>query len=201
MRALFTFGAEVPTARALTEHRRWLVPLGAVLAVNLAVLTLVVLPLRQSVQSGAARAQASGQSLREAMADLKDAEATRDGQAQASADLDRFYASVLPVDMPTARRMTHLKLSQLARSHDVIFRGGGASTEALADSTLERLKVNYALTGDWDDIRQMIYEIETGPDFVVIDNMRLVEGAETNAPLSLTLDLSTYYRVTGPNGR
>ncbi len=201
MRALFTFGAEVPTARALTEHRRWLVPVGLVLAVNLAVLTLVVLPLRQAVQSGASRAQASGQSLREAMADLKDAEATRDGQAQASADLDRFYASVLPVDMPTARRMTHLKLSQLARSHDVIFQGGGASTEALEDSSLERLKVNYALTGDWDDIRQMIYEIETGPDFVVIDNMRLVEGAETNAPLSLTLDLSTYYRVAGPNGR
>jgi Type II secretion system (T2SS), protein M subtype b len=201
VRALFTFGAEVPTARALTEHRRWLVPLGLVLAVNLAVLTLVVLPLRQAVQSGASRAQASGQSLREAMADLKDAEATRDGQAQASADLDRFYASVLPVDMPTARRMTHLKLSQLARSHDVIFQGGGASTEALKDSTLERLKVNYALTGDWDDIRQMIYEIETGPDFVVIDNMRLVEGAETNAPLSLTLELSTYYRVAGPNVR
>ena len=201
MRALFTFGAEVPTRRALTEHRRWLVPLGLVLAVNLAVLTLVVLPLRQAVQSGASRAQASGQSLREAMADLKDAEATRDGQAQASADLDRFYASVLPADMPTARRMTHLKLSQLARSHDVIFRGGGASTEALTDSTLERLNVNYALTGDWDDIRQMIYEIETGPDFVVIDNMRLVEGAEANAPLSLTLELSTYYRVASPHGR
>ena len=144
MRALFTFGAEVPVRRALLEHRRWLVPLGLVLAVNLAVLTLVVLPLRQSVQSGASRAQASDKSLRDAMADLKDAEATRDGQAQASADLDRFYASVLPVDMPTARRMTHLKLSQLARSHDVIFQGGVASTEELGDSTLERLKVNYS---------------------------------------------------------
>jgi hypothetical protein len=201
MRALFTFGAEVPAGRAIAEHRRWLIPLGLVLVINVAVLTLVVLPLRQSVQSGASRAQASGQSLREAMADLKDAEATREGQAQASADLDRFYASVLPVDMPTARRMTHLKLSQLARSHDVMFQGGGASTEALRESTLERLKVNYALTGDWDDIRQMIYEIETGPDFVVIDNMRLLEGSEANAPLSLTLELSTYYRVMTPNGR
>ena len=201
MRALFTFGTDVPAGRAIAEHRRWLLPLGLVLAINLAVLILVVLPLRQSVQSGASRAQASAQSLREAMADLKDAEATRDGQTEASADLDRFYASVLPADMPTARRMTHLKLSQLARSHDVIFQGGGASTEALRDSTLERLKVNYSLTGDWDDIRQMIYEIETGPDFVVIDNLRLVEGAETNAPLSLTLELSTYYRVISPNGR
>ena len=52
MRALFTFGADVPAGRALSEHRRWLVPLGLVLAINLAVLTLVVLPLRQSVQSG-----------------------------------------------------------------------------------------------------------------------------------------------------
>lgn len=201
MKALFTFGAEVPIRRVITDHRHWLVPLGVVLAVNLAVLGFLVLPLRDSVQSGAARAQASAQSLREAMADLKDAEATRDGQSEASADLDRFYAGVLPADMPTARRITHVKLSQLARSHDVSFQSGAAITETLRDSTLERLKVNYSLSGDWDDIRQLIYEIETGPDFVVIDNVQLVEGAEANAPLSLTLDLSTYYRVMGPDGR
>ena len=91
--------------------------------------------------------------------------------------------------------MTHLKLAQLARSHDVTFQSGAATPEALRDSTLERLQVNYALTGDWDDIRQLIYEIETGPDFIVIDNVQLAEGSEANAPLSLTLDLSTYYRV------
>ena len=201
MKALFTFGAEVPTNRVLAEHRRWLVPVGAVLAINLVVLVLVVLPLRQSVESGAARAQASAQSRQEAIADLKDAEATRDSQAQASADLDRFYASVLPSDLPTARRMTHLKLSQLARAHDVDFRSGAATTETLRDSTLEHLSVKYSLTGAWDDIRRMIYEIETGPDFVVIDNVQLVEGAEPNAPLSLTLDLSTYYRVMTVDGR
>ena len=58
------------------------------LAINVIVLVAVVLPLRQSVQSGSSRADASAQALREAMADLKEAEATRDGQAQASADLD-----------------------------------------------------------------------------------------------------------------
>jgi hypothetical protein len=200
VKALFTFGAEVPVNRVLAEHRRWLVPVGAVLAINLVVLALVVLPLRRSVESGATRAQASAQSLREAIADLKDAEATRDSQSQASADLDRFYASVLPSDLPTARRMTHLKLSQLARAHDVDFKSGAATTETLRDSTLEHLSVKYSLTGDWDDIRRMIYEIETGPDFVVIDNVQLVEGAEANAPLSLTLDLSTYYRVAGATG-
>jgi hypothetical protein len=201
MRALFTFGAEVPVKRVLTDHRRWLVPVGVVLVINFAVLALVVLPLRQSVQSGSARAQASAQSLQEAIADLKDAEATRDSQSQAAADLDRFYASVLPSDLPAARRLTHLKLSQLARSHEVDFKSGAATTETMRDSTLEHLRVSYSLTGDWDDIRQMIYEIETGPDFVVIDNVRLVEGTEANAPLSLELELSTYYRLTTADGR
>lgn len=195
MRALFSYGAEVPLMRVATEQRRWLMPLGAVLAINLAVLVAVVLPLRQSADSATARAEASAQALREAMADLKAAEATRDGQAEASTDLDRFYADVLPSDFAAARRMTGVKLQQLARSHDVDFQGGAAGTETLRDSTLERLHVNYSLTGDWDDIRQLIYDIETSADFIVIDNVSLAEGTQAGAPLSLSLDLSTYYRV------
>jgi Tfp pilus assembly protein PilO len=199
MKALFTYGAEVPLGRVITEHRRSLVPVGVVLAINVIVLAGVVLPLRRSVESSAERAAASERSLREAMADLKNAEATRDGQSQAARDLDKFYAEVLPSNMTTARRMTNLKLTQLARAHDVDMRSGTSTPETLRDSTLERLHVNYSLSGDWDDIRQLIYEIETGPDFVVIDNVGLNE-AQQGAKLSLTLDLSTYYRV-GTNGR
>lgn len=202
MRALFTYGAEVPFARVIADHRRWLVPVGIVLAINIVVLVAVVLPLRRAVESASARAEASGLELREAMADLKEAEATRDGQSQASADLDRFYAEVLPKDFATARRITQLKLQQLARSHDVSFDGGAATPETLRDSSLERLQVNYELSGDWDDIRQLIYAVETGADFIVIDNVQLSEGQQANAPLSLTLDLSTYYRAPpAPRGR
>lgn len=194
MKALFTYGADVPLGRVIAEHRRWLWPVGIVLLVNVAVLLGVVMPLRQSVTNGAARAEASAQSLREAMADLKNAEATRDGQSQASTDLDKFYADVLPANMTAARRITHIKLAQLARSRGVDFQGNATTKDAPQDSSLERLKVNYVLTGDWDDIRQFIYEIETGPDFVVIDNVQLFEATQDSS-LSLTLDLSTYYRV------
>ena len=193
MRALFTYGAEVPFGRVVSEHRRWLLPVGIMLAVNVIVLVAVVLPLRRSVENAAERADASARSLRAAMADLKDAEATRDGQTQASADLDKFYADVLPTNMTTARRITHVKLAQLARTHDVGFQSGASTPETLRDSTLERLHVTMSLNGDWEDIRQLIYAIETGPDFVVIDNVELAE--ENNAQLSLRLDLSTYYRV------
>lgn len=199
MRALFTVGAEVPVDRVIADHRRWLLPVGILLAVNIVVLFAVVLPLRQSVQSDADRANASAQSLRDAMADLKDAEATRDGQAKAATDLDRFYAAVLPKDFMTARRVTQLKLAQLARTHDVTFESGSSTTEALKDSSLERLHVNYSLSGDWEDIRQFIYAIETGADFVVIDNMALGEGT-TSGVLQLSLEMSTYYVVRGAQG-
>jgi len=199
MKALFTYGAEVPIGRVLAEQRKWLLPVGIVLAINVIVLLFVVLPLRRSVENSADRAKASAQSLREAQADVKDAEATRDGQTQAAADLDTFYAEVLPANMTAARRMTHVKLEQLMRSHDVSFGGGSSVTETLRDSSLERLRVNYSLSGDWDDIRRLIYEIETGPDFIVIDNVQLAEEGQ-GTQLSLTLDLSTYYQV-GAHGR
>ena len=195
MKAPFTFGTEVPVSRVLADHRRWLIPAGIVVAINLVVLLAIVLPLRRSVASGSSRAEASAVALREARADLQEAEATRDGQGQASADLVRFYAEVLPGDISAARRITHVKFAQLARSHDVMFQSLATTSEELRESTLERLHVNYSLTGDWDDIRQMIYELETGPDFIVIDNVHLAEGSQAGAPLSLTLDLSTYYRV------
>ena len=97
--------------------------------------------------------------------------------------------------MAAARRITHLKLSQLAREHDVTFQRSSASPEEMRDSTLARLRVSYALAGDYDDIRSLIYGIETASDFLVIDNVYLSEGADEQAPLALTLELSTYYRA------
>jgi len=61
--------------------------------------------------------------------------------------------------------------------------------------TLARLRVSYALAGNYNDIRALIYGIETASDFLVIDNVFLGEGADEQAPLTLTLELSTYYRA------
>jgi hypothetical protein len=197
MKALFAFNTDVPWSRVLAEQRRWLLPVAAILAINIAVLFAVVLPMRRSVETGTEQAAASARALDAAIAELRDAEATRDGQVDASKDLDRFYGEVLPANFAAARRLTQLKLAQMARAHDVRYQRGGATPEALRDSTLERLRVDCSLEGDWDDIRRLIYEIETGPDFLVIDNVSLAEGESATAPLSLTLRISTYYRVAG----
>jgi len=197
MKALFAYGTEVPWSRIFADHRRWVAVVGIVLAINLVVLFAVVMPMRRSAESGTSQAEQSAQALNAAIADLKDAEATRDGQAQASKDLDRFYGEVLPRDVAAARRITQLRLAQMARAHDVTFQRGATTPEVLRNSPLERLKVTCMLDGDWDDIRQLIYEIETGPDFIVIDHVALAEGESATAPLSLAIDISTYYRVPG----
>ena len=197
MKALYAVASTVPWSRVLRDYRSWLVPLGAVIAINLGVLLSIVLPLSRSVDTGERRATASAQALAAATADFESAEATRRGQAQATSDLDRFYSQVLPADPAAARRVTHLKLSKLARAHDVAFERSAASPEAVTDSELERLKVSYGFSGSWNDIRQFIFDIETSDDFLIIDNVMLSEGADSNSPLSLTLDLSTYYRSMG----
>jgi Tfp pilus assembly protein PilO len=194
MRALFATGGEVPFARVVADHRRVLVPLGALLAINLGVLVLLVLPLRASVASGGTQAQASSVALAEARAELAAAEAARDGQTQASRDLERFYREVLPADLSAARRVTHSKLSLLARSHDVVFRQSSTSPQELKDSTLDSLAVSYSLTGEWEDVQRFIHAVETMPDFVVIENLSLAQDGDGNT-LSLSLAVSTYYQA------
>src|SRR5688572_29913168 len=197
MKALFAYGTDVPRSRIIADHRRWVVLVADVLAVNVVGWFAVVMPTRRAAASRTTQAEQSAAARNAAIADLKDAEATRDGEAQASKDLDRFYGEVLPQDFAEARRITQLRLAQMARAHDVMFQRGATTPEVLRNSPLERLKVTCMLDGDWDDIRQLIYEIETGPDFIVIDHVALAEGESATAPLSLSLDISTYYRVPG----
>jgi Tfp pilus assembly protein PilO len=190
----------VPLGRVLAEHRRWLWPVGVLLAANLAVLGLVVLPLTRAVDASETRAATAEAALMAAAEDYRDAEATRDGKAQATSDLDTFYEDVLPADITTARRITHLKLQQLAREHGVDYERMGATPESVRDSRLDRLRVSMVLSGEYDDIRAFLYDLETSSDFVVIDNMVLAEGQQLQAPLALTLELSTYY-LAAADGR
>jgi hypothetical protein len=195
MKALFMIGGTIPFARILREQQRWIVPLVALIAINIGVLVGVVLPMSRTVNAGEQRGAAAARALADATADFKDAQATRDGQKQATADLDKFYNQVLPTDVASARRMTYLRLSQLARAHDVAFERSLATIEEVKNSQLDRLVMSYELTGSWDDVRRFIYEIEVGEEFIVIDNVVLAEGANGAQPLSLTLALSTYFRA------
>ena len=196
MRALDSLGGSVPLARVMREHRAALLPLGITLAINIIVLLVVVLPLSQRVSTNAQRAENAERQRAVAEAEFKRAEGLRDGKTKAIQDLDTFYKQVLPTNVAAARRVLHLKAQQLARAHSLHFESGDSTEDELDESTLLRLSTQMNLSGEYDDIRGFIYELETAPDFVVIDNVKLAEGSEANAPLSVSLDVSTYYRMS-----
>lgn len=207
MKALHSIAAPVPFSRVLREHRAALLPLGIVLAINLAVLLVVVLPLSRLAAANEQRAETAARAAASAHAEFAQAEATREGKSRATADLETFYRQVLPADVEQARRIVQSKTIRLAESHDVQYERGTSDTEAIRESSLERFRNSIALSGLWDDIRSFIYALETAPEFVVIDNIVLAEGVDTNAPLSISVELSTYYRApaararAGANGR
>ena len=206
MKALYSMGGSVPVTRIIREHRAALVPLGIVLAINVVALLAVVLPLSQRASSAEQRAIAAERDRAAAEAEFKGAETLRAAKSRATEDLDRFYRDVLPANVGAARRILQLKLRQQADGHGVEYHGSGSTEDELDDSNLLRLTMSMQLAGSYEDIRGFIYELETSPDFVVIEHVRLSEATRAEG-LELALDVSTYYRNpraavrTGPNGR
>jgi hypothetical protein len=178
-----------------------------VLAANVVVLLASVLPLAQRASTAEERAEQAEREAVVAQSEFQKAESMRDAKARATTDLDTFYRQVLPVDVDAARRVLQSKPRRLASAHDVGYGRGQADIEEIRESSLQRMISSIALSGSWDDVRGFIYELETAPEFIVIDNVAIAEGMDTNAPLALSMDLSTYYRApaararTGTNGR
>ena len=181
--------------RVLAEHRRIVIPLSVALVVNVLAYALIVYPLAQRVANVTQRDLAAEQALTQARAEHGQASGTLTGKARASTELTTFYSEVLPRDLPGARRLTYLRLAQLARESNLRFESGTYTPTEERGSTLMRLKIVLGLAGTYADIRTFIHALESSPEFVVIDNVELAEGAE-GGNLAVTLELSTYYRNT-----
>jgi Tfp pilus assembly protein PilO len=181
--------------RAVTEHRRIVILLAIALIVNVLVYVLVVYPLAERVANIEQRNQAAERALTQARAEHTQAAGTLTGKARASAELATFYRDVLPQDLAGARRLTYLRLARLARESNLEYERSSYAPQTDNDSTLTRLQIQMVLAGTYAEMRDFIYQLETAPEFVVIDNIQLAEGGEATGSLVVTLDLSTYFRV------
>lgn len=184
--------------RMLHEHRRTIIVLGALVALNGVVYAAAVYPLSQRVANSEQRDRDADQALALARAEHEQATGTLTGKARASTELTTFYNDVLPASLAGARRLTHLRLPQLAREANLRFDRSIYDQVDDRDSTLHRLKIEMSLGGTYDAIRSFIYQLETSPEFVVIDNVTLSEDSSDGGSLSVTLQLSTYYRDEAP---
>jgi hypothetical protein len=186
--------------RILFEKRAIIWPLAIVLIVNAGVYSLVVYPLGEKSASAEARAEAAAQSLAAAERDLGMARGLVTGKSRAEDELATFYQKVLPADWIAARNMTYTRVPDLAQQANLRMVSRHTETDPAVskNSQLGCLKTRVSLQGDYEGIRRFVYEFETGSDFVIIDEVSLAQ-IEANKPLTLTLELSTYYRL-GANG-
>lgn len=188
--------SRVTLLQMLLQRRRVLVPLAAVLAVDILVYALGVYPLAQRVANVEERDRTAEQTLAAARQDYDMAHGTLTGKQQAATELASFYKDVLPGDLAGARRLTHLRVAQLARQSGLSLERSSFDTVGERDSALTRAKSDKLLRGTYDAMRMFIYRLETAPEFVVIDDVGLAEGSDTAGELVLTLKLSTYFRAS-----
>lgn len=187
-----------PAGRILQEKRRLIWPIAIVLLVNVALFAAVVYPLSKKVANGEQDAQASAVALDEARRDFAAARATVSGKSQADVELQKFYADVLPPDMSGARRITYLRIGQLAKDCNLRLERQNTDPKAVHDSSLVQFMYTASLSGEYRDIRRFIHAIETAPEFLVLENVQLSQAEEAKG-LKLDVQIATYYR-TGGNG-
>jgi Tfp pilus assembly protein PilO len=182
--------------RVFREHRRLVVPLGIALVINVLIYAFLVYPLSQRVANIAERDAAAERTLLAARKEHAAATGMLTGKDRAKEELARFYKNILPQDLAAARRLTHTRVPDIARRYNVVFFSNTTLKPSKGrDSSLSRFTSNVELAGRYRDVRSFIHELETAPEFVVIDDVSLSADDDEGGFLQLTLQLSTYYQA------
>jgi Tfp pilus assembly protein PilO len=185
------------TRRVMAEKRRYIYPLVAAVLVNAALLLGVVYPLSKKVAAGEQQAQEAATVLAVAKRDHAAARATVSGKESADGELKKFYSAVLPPDQSAARRLTYTKIEELARAANVTRLHSERKQSQERDSELGKLTVTHSISGQYRDIRKFIYQLETLPEFLIVENVAVTQGAGGGGTLNATVQVATYYRAEG----
>lgn len=186
-----------PKARILKEKRALVWPLVLALLANIALFALVVYPLSRKVADGQREADASAAALAQARRSHAAARATVAGKGQADEELQRFYGDVLPPDLSGARGLTFVRLDQLAKKTGLRLRDQRAATKSERDSSLTKLTISVSLSGEYRDIRAFIHELESAPEFLVLENVDLSQSTSEARGIDVSVQIATYFRAGG----
>lgn len=179
-------------ARVARERRRILVPLAIAAVANLAVYALVVYPLSMRVAASERRAVAARAALQAAEQDGRQVQSTLGRAGQADTDLRRFYADTLPASLEGARRMSYARLAEVADEHGLVIERRSYDRDINYRGQLQRLRIGMTLSGEYRDIRAFIHDLEAGPEFLVIEDVSLTEGAQGSGVV-VAVQLATYF--------
>jgi len=185
--------------RVFQEKRALIWPIALALLINIAIYGIVVYPLAQKVANGEQAAKQSAAALAAARRDYAAAQSTVAGKGQADIELQKFYEDVLPPDVSGARRITFLRIEQLARQAGLRLERETSSPQQQRESNLVKFTYTAVLSGDYRNIRRFIHDLETAPEFLVLENVQVSQGDLETRSLNVTVQIATYYR-TGSDG-
>jgi hypothetical protein len=181
--------------RIVQENRRVVYILAAALVINAALYALVVYPLSQRVTSGEQEAGESTRALVAARKTFDSARGTVSGKKEADAELVKFYEDVLPPDLSGARRVLYPRLDQLARKANLTLGAYRFHLDANPIGDLRKITMTMNLTGDYSSVRRFIHELETAPEFLVLESVAVTAAAEGDRRLNVVAQVATYYRT------
>ena len=189
----------ITARRVLTEKRGLIVPILVALLVNVGLYLLVVYPLSKKVAGGQQQSEAAIAALNAARRDFAAARATVAGKGQADQELEKFYTDVLPPDVSGARRITFFRIDQLAQQCGLRVERQTSDPKSQRDSNLVKFTYRASLSGEYRNIRRFVHELETAPEFLVLENLQLRQSDIENRGLNVDVEIATYYRA-GANG-
>lgn len=181
--------------RVLAEKRALLVPLLVALLVNVGLYAIVLYPLSKKVAGGEQEAGAATAALNAARRDFAAARATVTGKEQADEELQKFYLDVLPADIRGARRITFLRIEQLAQQSGLRLERETSDPNPQRESRLVKFMYRASLSGEYRSIRRFIHTLETAPEFLVLENVDLSQGEAEDRALNVEVEIATYYRA------
>ena len=180
--------------RIVAENRRSVYIIVGALLVNIALYVLVVYPLSQRVQNGEQQAGDATRELVAAQRTFDAARATVAGKQEADTELVKFYAEVLPTGISAARRVLYPRLDQLARTTNLTtVRSNFEPLDERREGDLRRLAMTLLVAGEYSNVRRFIHELETAPEFLVLESVAVTSDAEERT-LNVTARVATYYR-------
>ncbi len=183
-------------ARVYEDRRRVILPLAVLAAAGIAALLFGVWPLQSRVaatENAALEASVDLATARRLERQARDAAANR---KRADADLQTFYADVLPRDFATATRTTNRWLQEAARDAGLEFKSAHFDWSPIRDSRLSRAFSTVTLSGRYANIRRFLYAVETASEFIVVEQVGLAEASSTRGrggSLDVSLVVSTYF--------
>jgi hypothetical protein len=180
--------------RIFTEKRNFIYPLIGAIVVNAALYLAVVYPLSLRVANGERSAQEAASASAAARAEYETVRATIRGKDLADSELKKFYGNVLPPDLSAARRLLFGNVEEISQTANVNVLDRTFETGRERDSDLGKLTQTVILVGDYRNIRRFIHDLETAPDFIVLENVALSQGQERDQRLNVTLRVATYFR-------